>query len=128
MSPPYTAVIVSVPTGSVEVVSVAELFTPDPFATSVPVPIVVPPLLNVTVPLGGTYSPKNPDGAVTPVTVAVNVTGRPCGEGFGTLTTTAVVASGDTVIVTGLEVEPECVVSTDPGTYTPCLLYTSRCV
>jgi len=69
-SPPYTAVMGWVPTVSVVVVKVA---TAAPF--SVPVPRVVPPSLNVTVPVGV------PAPAVT-VNVAVNVTDCPKLDGF----------------------------------------------
>ncbi len=47
VSPPYTAVIECVATVNVVVANVA---TPEPF--NVPVPIVVAPSLNVTVPVG----------------------------------------------------------------------------
>jgi hypothetical protein len=62
LSPPYTAVIECCPTASVEVVNVA---TPEPF--SVPVPSIVAPSMNVTLPVGVVP----PVGGVT---VAVNVT------------------------------------------------------
>jgi len=67
-SPPYAAVIMCEPTAKVAVENVA---TPEPL--SVPVPSVVPPSLNVTVPVG---VPE------LPVTVAVNVTGAPESDGF----------------------------------------------
>lgn len=68
--PPYTAVIESVPSASVDVANVA---LP---ALSVPVPSVVVPFLNVTVPAGV------PTPGATAVTVAVNVTVVPDVEGF----------------------------------------------
>jgi capsular polysaccharide biosynthesis protein len=67
-SPPYAAVIMCEPTANAAVVNVA---TPEPL--SVPVPRVVPPSLNVTVPVG---VPE------VPVTVALNVTGAPESDGF----------------------------------------------
>jgi hypothetical protein len=118
-SPPYTTVIGSVPTGSAEVVSVAVLLTPLAFAANDAVPITVVPSRKVTVPLGGTYSPTNVTAdASDPITVAVNVTGRPCGDVLGEPTTVAVVVSGVTVSVTGLEVDVECTGS-PTGEYTP---------
>jgi hypothetical protein len=62
VSPPYTAVIECGPTASALVLNVA---TPP---LSVPVPIVVRPSLNVTVPVGV------PAPGVTAATVAVKVT------------------------------------------------------
>jgi hypothetical protein len=61
-SPPYTAVIALVATGSVEIVKVAEP------PLNVPVPSIVVPFLNVTVsPSGGT--------PMADVTTAVKITG-----------------------------------------------------
>jgi hypothetical protein len=62
VSPPYCAVIVSAPTGSAVVLSVAT-----PLLFSVPVPRLVVPLRNVTVPVGTVVFPLGP------VTVAVKV-------------------------------------------------------
>src|SRR5438093_9233709 len=67
-SPPYSAVMLWFPSASDDVVKVA---WPDAF--SVPVPSVVAPSLNVTVPVG------TPPAEVT---VAVNVTDPPGTEGF----------------------------------------------
>jgi hypothetical protein len=67
-SPPYTAVIECAPTARELVVNVAK---PEPF--NGPVPRVVAPSLNVTVPVGV------PEPAVT---AAVKVTGEPNVAGF----------------------------------------------
>ena len=80
-SPPYTAMIVSVPTFSVEVVKVV-----DPLL-SVPVPSTVLPSMKLTVsPSGGLPALE--------VTVAVKVTGWPEVEGFGEDVSVVVVAAG----------------------------------
>ena len=67
------------PTASVEVVNVA--LPPD----SAPVPICVPPLKNLTVPVG------IPDPGATRLRVAVNVTDCPARDGFRELVTTVIV-------------------------------------
>ena len=79
-NPAYTAAIVCEPTDSDEVVSVA---CPDP--SVVPVPNVVAPSLNVTVPVG-IPAPE--------VTVAVKVTLCPLVEGFGDEVSDVLVAGG----------------------------------
>jgi hypothetical protein len=66
---------------------VVNVAAPEPF--NVPVPIVVAPSLNVTVPVG---VPE------LPVTVAVNVTGEPTAAGFA-LEVRVVVVLCDTVCV-----------------------------
>lgn len=66
-SPPYTAVMECEPTAKAAVENVA---TPEPLRA--PVPRVVPPSLNVAVPVG----------VPEPVTVAVNVTEAPARDGF----------------------------------------------
>jgi hypothetical protein len=71
VSPPYTAVIECAPTPSVELVNVA---CPAPF--SVPVPSVVEPSRNVTVPVGA----PTPGGFA--LTVAVNVAACPNTDGL----------------------------------------------
>jgi hypothetical protein len=65
--------------------TVVKVATPEPF--KVPVPIVVAPSLNVTVPVGV--------GAPTtvPATVAVNVTGPPTVDGFALEVSVVVVFS-----------------------------------
>ena len=68
-SPPYTAVIEWLPRINPDVLNVA---IPEPF--SVPVPRIVDPSSNVTVPVG---VPEPGD-----VTVAVNVTDYPKTDGF----------------------------------------------
>jgi len=90
-SPPYTAVIECEATESAAVANVA---TPDPL--SVPVPSVVAPSLNVTVPVG--VPPL-------PVTVAVKVTDCPNTEGF---------CEDVSVVVLGLTTTRVAVVVTEP--------------
>jgi hypothetical protein len=81
-SPAYTAVIELEPTGSVEVVKVAEP------PLNAPVPIDVVPFINVTVsPLGGMPELE--------VTVAVNVTACPNADGFCEDERVVVVVSDD---------------------------------
>jgi hypothetical protein len=74
------------------VVHVAVLLTPDAPATRVGLHSVVLPYINATGPSGG---------AKLPVSVAVKVTGWPCGDVAGEPVTDALVVSGLTVIVTG---------------------------
>jgi hypothetical protein len=93
VSPLYIAVIASDPTGREEVVTVA---TP---METVPVPIVDPPLVKVTVPVG-----VPAPGAVTD-SVAVNVTGWPKTVGFVPLVTTRLVLAVFTVCVPADDVE-----------------------
>ena len=90
-SPPYTAVTECEPAVNAEVVSVA---WPEPFR--VPVPRVVAPSLNVTVPVGV---------EADPVTVAVKVTDWPKTDGFSE-EPTAVELKPFTVCVSGAEVLP----------------------
>jgi hypothetical protein len=73
-------VTVSVPTGSVDVVSVAVVtaLAPVPVVLNVPVPSVTPPLVKVTVPVGGAAAP-----ATTGRTVKVRTTGEPTVELVG---------------------------------------------
>lgn len=80
MSPWYAAVIECEPRASVEVEKLA-----CPIAFTVPVPIVVAPSLNRTLPVGVVEAVL--------VTVAVNVTDCPTPEGLADETTTVVVAA-----------------------------------
>ncbi len=70
VSPPYTAVI----EWRRSQMAIAKVATPEPF--SVPVPRVVAPSLNVTVPVGV------PTPGATTLTVAVNVTDWPKSDGL----------------------------------------------
>jgi len=79
-SPPYTAVIECVPFTSVEIANVAFRLL-----LSVPLPSVVLPSLNVTVPVGV------PAPGALAVTVAVNVTMSPVMDGFNEDTIVVVV-------------------------------------
>ena len=81
-SAPYTAVIEWLPTASAEVVNVA---IPEPF--KVPVPRVVEPSRNVTVPVG------TPDPGASEVIVAVKVTDWPKIDGLAEEAMIDVVAS-----------------------------------
>ena len=81
-SAPYTAVIEWLPTASAEVTNVA---IPEP--SKVPVPSIVEPSMNVTVPVG------IPEPGASPVTVAVNVIDWPNTDGLAEETTDEVVAS-----------------------------------
>src|SRR5262249_2077969 len=81
--PLYVATMVSFPTGSVEVLTVATPFT------SGAEPSGAPFAVKDTVP-GGTFEP-----GILPVTVAVKVTVWPETDGFTELATTVVVAVGD---------------------------------
>ena len=81
-SPPYTAVIEWLPRINPDVLNVA---IPEPF--SVPVPRIVDPSSNVTVPVGV------PEPGASAVIVAVNVTDWPNAEGLAEETTADVVAS-----------------------------------
>src|SRR5450631_1422033 len=99
------ASIESIPTGSVEVINVAVLVKPGP-GTSVTAPSIS------AVVVGGNNSTKLtvPVGAAKlPVSVAMRVTGRPAGEGFGAPISVASVVSGDTVIVTEGDIDGVCV-------------------
>src|SRR5438876_649788 len=91
-SPPYDAVIGCAPTASVLVTNVAW-----PEAFRVPVPRVVGPSLNVTVPVGV------PAPLVFAFTVAVKVTGCPDTDGL-IEETTPVVVPGSVVVVVGAAV------------------------
>src|ERR1035438_10064047 len=97
----------SVPTGRVEVVKVAVLLNPGP-GTRFTVPSRADNVVggnvsaNVTGPVGA---------AKFPVKVAVKVTGWPWMAGLSDEVIWAVVVSGDTVMVTGMEVDPAWVVS-----------------
>ena len=86
VSPPYEAVMECPATESDDVANVA---CPAPF--SVPVPIVVAPSLNVTVPVAV------PEPGETAATVAVNVTDWPKTEGFWEEVTVVVVPAWFTV-------------------------------
>src|SRR5947208_2135752 len=90
--PPYDAVIGCAPTASVLVTNVAW-----PEAFRVPVPRVVGPSLNVTVPVGV------PAPLVFAFTVAVKVTGCPDTDGL-IEETTPVVVPGSVVVVVGAAV------------------------
>ena len=90
VSPLYKAVIEWVPAVSVEVVNVAE--GPGIVDCSVPVPSVVVPSLNVTVPA--------PPGA----TIAVKVIACPNALGFGDEVSVVDVAAGFTVCVSAADV------------------------
>jgi hypothetical protein len=90
--PPYTAVIECVPSASVEIANVVFLLL------SVPVPSVVLPSLNVTVPAG------LPAPGAIGVTVAVNVTVSPLMDGFNEDTTEIEVAALSTTSDNGAEV------------------------
>jgi hypothetical protein len=92
--PPYTAVIECVPSASVETANVAFPLV------SVPVPRVVLPSLNVTVPVGVPVP-----GAVA-VKVAVNVTLSPLVDGFNEDATFVEVAALSTTSETTAEVLP----------------------
>ena len=81
-SAPYTAVIEWLPTASADVVNVA---IPEP--SKVPVPSVVNPSMNVTIPVG------MPEPGATTVIVAVNVTDWPNTDGLAEEATDEVVAS-----------------------------------
>jgi hypothetical protein len=72
-------VTVSVPSGNAEVVNVAVVtaFAPVPVVERVPVPSVVVPFVNVTVPVGEAPAPA------TVGTVKVRVTGEPNGVDVG---------------------------------------------
>ena len=95
-SPPYTAVMVRLPATTADVVKVA---TPDPF--TVPVPSVVAPSLNVTVPVA-----VPAPGTVT-VTDAIKVTVCPKVEGFSDeFVIVVVVNAWFTVCVRTAEVAP----------------------
>jgi hypothetical protein len=94
--PPYTAVIECEPTDNPEVLSVAK---PEEF--TVPVPNVVAPSLNVTVPVGV------PVAGATTLTVAVKVTGWPTNVGLGEETRAVELDAAPTVCVTVGEVLPE---------------------
>jgi hypothetical protein len=91
-SPPYTAVMVSVPTGSVVVVKLAAL----PLREALP--RLVLPLLNVTVPVA---VPPN-----CPETVAVKVTDWPEGEGFSDEVKVVVEPAFPTTWLTAVDVLP----------------------
>src|SRR5439155_1224321 len=91
-SPPYDALIEWEPTASVLVTNVA---WPEPFR--VPVPRVLEPSLNVTVPVGV------PAPLVFAFTVAVKVTGCPDTDGL-IEETTPVVVPGSVVVVVGAAV------------------------
>jgi len=95
-------VIWSVPAGRDEVVHVAVLETPEELGTRARLQSVVLPYINVTGPSGG---------AKLPVSVAVKVTGWPCGDVAGEPVTDALVVSGLTVMVTGVDVDGEWVLS-----------------
>jgi hypothetical protein len=97
LSPPYTAVIECIPTARVEVVKVA---TPDPF--SVPVPRVVVPSINVTLPVGVSLLGE---------TVAVKVTLLPTVILLAVVISAVVVLSVVTVTETAGEVLPEFLLS-----------------
>jgi len=77
---------------------VANVATPDPL--SAPVPSVVPPSLNVTLPVGV------PAPGATAATVAVKVTDWPNTDGWAEEVTPVVVAAWFTVWVTADEVLP----------------------
>jgi len=81
-SPPYSAVIVCDPTDKLLVVRVAS-----PVPSSVSVPNVVTPSLNVTVPLGV------PAPGALAVIVAVKVTDSPNFDGFTSATTAALLSA-----------------------------------
>lgn len=72
-----------------ERVEVAKVATPEPF--SVPVPSVVAPSLNVTLPVGV------PEPGAETVTVAVKVTDCPKTDGFTLEMSAVVVGSGFTI-------------------------------
>ena len=91
VSPLYVAVIECEPMVSVEIESVAV------FPASAPVPMIVAPSLNVTVPVAV------PDPGATAATVAVNVTDWPEVEGFVPLTSVVVVLDWFTVCETVFE-------------------------
>lgn len=100
-SPPYAALIEWVPAASEEVENVA---TPD--ALSVPVPRVVEPSLNVTIPVGVPMLPAAFD------TVAVNVTCCPVVAALGAAVTAVIVSATVTISVTiAVEVLPRKLVS-----------------
>jgi len=99
VSPPYTPVMLWVPSARAEVVYVA---TP---ALNVPVPRVVAPSLKVTVPVGV------PEPGETAATVAVKVTDCPKTLGFTLETTLVVLLDWLTTCETALEVEVEKFVS-----------------
>src|SRR5437773_1866632 len=99
--PPYDAVIGCEPTASVLVTNVAW-----PEAFRVPVPRVVGPSLNVTVPVGV------PAPLVFAFTVAVKVTGCPDTDGL-IEETTPVVVPGSVVVVVGAAVVDVVVVLVD---------------
>ena len=82
VSPPYEAVIECEATLSVEVENVA-VCTP-PTVASVPVPNVVAPSLNVTVPVG------EPEAGAVALTVAVKVMEAPENDGLAEETTVVV--------------------------------------
>ena len=81
-SAPYAAVTKWLPIASTEVVNVA---IPEP--SKVPVPSVVNPSMNVTVPVG------IPEPGASEMTVAVNVTDWPNTDGLAEEATDEVVAS-----------------------------------
>jgi hypothetical protein len=104
------------PTLSEEILKLA---TPDP--TSVFVPNTVLPSRNVTTPVG---APTEPAAATT---FAVNVTLCPLRAGstlevsIVTVWALAGVVAGNTVTVTGAEVEPRCVVSPEKTAVSTCV-------
>jgi predicted small secreted protein len=83
-SPPYTALIASVPAGSVEVLKLAEP------PLNAPVPSTVVPFMNETVSPSGGGAPR------LEVTVAVKVTACPYVDGFGEDVSVVVVATRTT--------------------------------
>ena len=95
---------VSVPTGSVEVFSVAVVvaFAPLPTVDNVPVPRVTPPLVKVTVPVGGAEAPA------TVGTVKVNCTAEPKVELVGfALSVSLAPDAAATVSLTVEEIAPK---------------------
>jgi hypothetical protein len=84
-----------VPTPSVDFANVAVLLSPLPVASTA-LPNVVPPLINVTVPVGATYPL---------VTVAVNVTAWPALEGFSEEASVVVVLAALITWLSAEEVE-----------------------
>ena len=95
LSPAYTAVTMCCPCVSAEVWSVAR-----PLLSSVPVPRVVEPSMNVTVPVG-----VPPPGAIA-LTTAANVVAWPAVAGLGEALTVTVVLALLTVCVTTAELLP----------------------
>jgi hypothetical protein len=107
LSPPYVAVMVSVPAAkpsdavAAETLKTPVAVLPDPSVTCLTVPMVTPPVVNVTGPVSVP--------AVAPVIVAVSVTADPNANVVGLAVTAVVVAAvpdATTVIATVELVDP----------------------